>query len=348
MKLWLAMCKLLTALLLAPNVFAQAAAADARASALSLFREAERLATTGDAAGACVKYGESYSLAPELDALLRWGDCLERAGKSASAYLAFRDAGDLAQRTGDARAEAARARAAALRPRLSYLTIEVRAERILPELVVDRDGFRLGSSAWGVPIPIDPGLHTIAVSARGYRSWSMTIEVVGDSAAPYVEVPALELEPEQPAVVAPPPPSEAKAAERPAAAPVTPDRRAASTAKASRIAAPVLLGVAVVGAAAGIYYAVETSKTLEQRAGICPSGRDCEPGTNRRLEQLTNQAVASQRSEIICFALAGTSAAIGAGLWLLAPRSAHAKPRAARVTPIVHPSGGALLLQGEL
>lgn len=362
MKRWLVMCQgLLLVLLLAPAVLAQSTAIDAQSNALALFRDAERSAAAGDAAGACTKYGQSYSLAPQLDALMRWAECLEQSGRLASAHLAYRDAGDLAERSGDARVATARARSAALHPRLSYLTIEVRAERVLPALIVERDGFRLGSSAWGVPMPIDPGSHTISVSARGYRSWSTTIEVTGDRAAPHVEVPLLELEPGPPAPLRPPAPAtvaarpvlapkprEVRPAQRSAVVPVTPDRSAEGTLKAARVVVPVLLGAAVAGTAAGIYYAVETSETLEQRDGICPSSRDCEPGTNKRLERLTNDAVASQRAEITCFVLAGTSAAIGVGLWLLAPRSGRAKPRAARLTPVVHPSGGALVLQGEL
>src|SRR5687768_1928128 len=89
------------------------AQADARAASLALFEEAEKLAASGDTAAACRKYGDSYSLDPQLRALLRWGDCLEKEGKLASAYAAFQDAVELGQRTSDVRWSNAEARAKA-------------------------------------------------------------------------------------------------------------------------------------------------------------------------------------------------------------------------------------------
>src|SRR4051812_44193344 len=143
--------------LLAPGAaFAQASAADARSASIARLDDAKRLSRAGDAARACNEYAESYSLDPQLDALLPLADCFEKAGKLASAFGALRDAVDVAQRAADPRWQGADEHAKRLRPRLSYLTIDVPPERRLPALSVEYDGYRLGSSGWGVPVPVDP------------------------------------------------------------------------------------------------------------------------------------------------------------------------------------------------
>lgn len=350
------------ALLLTSHAFAQPTTLDAPGASVQLFQEAEQLAASGNSAAACRKYGESYSLEPRLDSLLRWGDCLEVAGKLASAYQAFADAGELAKRNADPRAASAQARAGALRPRLSFLTVEVPKDRALPSLVLERDGFRIGSSAWGMPQPIDPGSHTIVARAPGYRSFSTTVDVAAEGTALVVEVPALEQGEDAPPVAAavaveppapPPAPEVAPLAVTPApAAPApaspTTDRGPSNTTKIARVAAPVMLGVAAVSAGLGVYFWADRSDILEQRDAICPTSRDCEPGTNARLASMTAEASDSQRAAVVGFALAGTAAAIGAGLWLLPTDDAKRKPRTARVVPLVAAEGGGLLLLGEL
>src|SRR6185436_9165846 len=92
MRRWLVRSGLLAQALSAHIALAQAAQPDARAASVALYQEGERLAAAGDAAQACRKYGESYSLDSQLDALLKWADCLEHEAKWASAFVAFRDA----------------------------------------------------------------------------------------------------------------------------------------------------------------------------------------------------------------------------------------------------------------
>ena len=348
------------ALLLAPGMaLAQSTDVDARAQSVALMREAEQLAIAGNNAEACAKYEASYSLDAQLDALLPWANCLEQSGRLASAYAAFYDAFAIAQRTSDGRGPAAQARADKLRPRLSYLTIDVPQARRLPALSIERDGFRVGTSGWGVPIAVDPGSHLIVVRAYGYREWQTTIEVRSEAAAPYVEVPLLEKLAPQAAppvpvpapvaaepVVSPPPPAVVAPPARPAAAPA----REPSGLGPKRIAALVAGGVAVVSLGVGIYFAAKTGSTLSERDSICPSSKDCAPGTNARLADLTNKAISSQRTEIVFFVIASASAATGAGLWLYgSPSSASAKTeRAAVLSPVVYPGGASLLLQGSL
>jgi serine/threonine-protein kinase len=359
MRLALRLLPLSSSLLLAASAWAQTPV-DARAASVAALTEAKRLAAAGNAGEACAKYGESYSLDAQLDALFPLADCFEQGGKLASAYNAFRDAVEVAQRTGDARASMAEARAQQLRPRLSYLTVEVLRDRRLPALAVERDGFRLGSSAWGVPAPVDPGQHVVSVSAYGYKPWQTTVDVQGEGAAPYVEVPMLEklpeapLAPAAPPVVAQPPQPPAPApAPAPVAAPEQPAPAPESLAATSaglpptRVAAIAAAGAGVLSFGFGMYFLSKKSSTLTERDGICPSGKGCEPGTNVRLAELTEQARSQQKAQIAFMAVGGAALALGGVLWFL-PKRSLSRERAAYVVPVVQPSGGGFVFGGAL
>lgn len=352
----------LISLLLPSAALAQAAPTDARAASVALLTEAKRLTAAGNAGEACVKYAESYSLDAQLDALLPLAECFEQSGKLARAYAAYQDAVDVAKRSNDQRWVAAAARASQLQPRLSYLTIDVPAAYRLPALSVERDGFRLGSSAWGVPVPVDPGTHVIVVKAYGYRDWQTTIEVQGEGSAPYVEVPQLEKLPDAPALV--------PVADPPAAAPITPtpvaptpvaprarpaaapkphlaNEPARSGLAPTPLAALVAGGAGVVSVGLGVYFWAQTRGTLSERDGICPTSKNCAPGTNAHLADLTRRAINQQRAELAFFALGGAAVAIGAGLWFLPKRAASAD-HAAYLLPFVGPSHGGVVVGGNL
>jgi hypothetical protein len=350
----------LSGLLFAASAWAEAPA-DARAASVAALTEAKRLAAAGNTAEACAKYAESYSLDAQLDALFPLADCFEQGGKLASAYNAFRDAIEVAQRAGDARASVAEARAEKLRPRLSYLTVEVLQERRLPALAVERDGFRLGSSAWGVPMPIDAGPHVVSVSAYGYKPWQTTIDVQGEGAAPYVDVPLLEKLPEAsvvpaaPPVVAEPPPvvppapqpaPVVAAPERPAPSPASPAPSSAGL-PPTRVAAIAAAGAGVLSFGFGVYFLSKKNGTLDERDGICPSGKGCEPGTNARLADLTQAAINQQKAQIAFMAVGGVALALGGVLWFL-PKRARSDERAAYLVPVVQPSGGGFVFGGRL
>lgn len=336
---------------------------DARAASVAALTQAKRLAAAGNAVEACAKYGESYSLDAQLDALMPLADCFEQSGKLASAYNAFRDAVEVAQRAGDARASVAEARAQKLRPRLSYLTVEVLQERRLPALAVERDGFRLGSSAWGVPMPVDAGQHVVSVNAYGYKPWQTTVDVQGEGAAPYVDVPMLEKLPETPAVspaapvvvtepVQPPPSASpqpapvAAAPERPAPAPSSPASTSAGL-PPTRVAAIAAAGAGVLSFGVGMYFLGKKNSTLSERDAICPSGKGCEPGTNLRLADMTQQAINQQKAQIAFMAVGGVALALGGVLWFM-PKRTHTSERAAYLVPVVQPSGGGFVLGGAL
>ncbi len=176
------------------------------ALAETLFQEAKGLMTSGDYAGACPKLAESYRLDPGTGTLTALAMCHEQLGKNATAWAEFIELVSEAQRTDRAdREKFARQHAASLEPRLSRLTITVAPETAaLANVEVSRDKVVVGSAAWGVASPVDPGDHVIEATAPGKQSWSshVNVGVSGDNES--VAVPKLEDAPETSSEPTPP------------------------------------------------------------------------------------------------------------------------------------------------
>jgi serine/threonine-protein kinase len=139
----------------------------------ALFREGRALMKSGDLARACPKLAESYRQDAATGTLLALAMCHEQAGKLASAWTAYNAVIARAQREGQSdREKAAQRRVLALEPRLSALTLEVPADLAgLPGLEVLRDGEPVPPAAWGTPVPVDPGEHTVEAKADGRSSF---------------------------------------------------------------------------------------------------------------------------------------------------------------------------------
>ena len=87
----------LATLLVSPFVRAEPSSAD-KVMATQLYDDAEKEMGRSNYAVACLKYGESQRLDPQLGTLLHLADCWERAGKTASAWATFKDAIEIASR----------------------------------------------------------------------------------------------------------------------------------------------------------------------------------------------------------------------------------------------------------
>ncbi len=174
------------------------------ATARVLFEEGRRLIHKKDYADACPKFEESYRLDPGIGTLLNLADCWEHIGRTASAWARFLEIADMTKRLGQTdRERVARARAAALEPKLSRLHIEVGSTE--PGLELLRDGAPFGQAQWGMDVPVDPGNHTIEAKAPGFKSWTTVIQVPEGGKKAVVLVPSLvKAEPPLPAPVAAP------------------------------------------------------------------------------------------------------------------------------------------------
>jgi hypothetical protein len=149
-----------------------------QATAQALFDTAKELMAAGSFAEACVKFAESERLDPAAGTQLRLGDCYERTGRLASAWVTYREAAATARRTGrTAWALQGTRRADALRARVPMVTIRVNVDPSLEDLVVLRDGQQVTRPTWGTPIPVDPGPHLIEARARARATWSTEIVV---------------------------------------------------------------------------------------------------------------------------------------------------------------------------
>ena len=156
---------------------AQAQSADDVARADALFNAAKQLRDGGLYADACPQFAQSSRLAPGVGVSLYLADCYEHVGKTASAWTEFRTAEKLARERNDKRMDVAHARAAALEPKLSGLTVAVPpavAEQ-KPEIVLD--GAKIGPEQWNAAMAVDPGDHMLTVTLRGQPTRTLTAHV---------------------------------------------------------------------------------------------------------------------------------------------------------------------------
>jgi len=149
------------------------------AEAETLFREAKRLMKTGKIADACDKFDASDRLEPTAGTELNLADCREKNGQLATAWAMFLKAAAAAKRAdNDGKREAeARRRAAALEPKLSYLTISVPEASRVEGLVIKRNGTAIDRALWDQRVPVDPDEYTIEGDAPGFEPWSTSVVV---------------------------------------------------------------------------------------------------------------------------------------------------------------------------
>lgn len=165
--------------------------------AQGLFEEALGLMEQGNAAEACPKLAESHRLDPGSGTILNLAICLERVGKTASAYVAYDEALARAVRDGNREREAtARERLAHLRPLVSKVVVRVHpGTASLERLDIQVDGASVRSEAWGIRVPVDPGVHTISAAALNRVGVRREVTIDEPGKVYEVEIPALALAP---------------------------------------------------------------------------------------------------------------------------------------------------------
>lgn len=133
----------------------------------------------------------SQQLSPSVGALLYIGECHRQLGRLASAWGAFREAARLALKLGDRREQIATEKAGELEKKLSFLAIEVPADRRPEGLEIKQDGRVVPPSLWGPSVPIDSGPHTLEFSAPGHEPATVEIQISGDGTKTTERAPAL-------------------------------------------------------------------------------------------------------------------------------------------------------------
>lgn len=272
------------------------------AAATALFDEAVALMDKGKYAEACPKLVKSQEIAPSGGTLLALGECYERTGRTASAWLAFREAAARAAAAGKKDAEAsALERASRMAAISSRLTIRVAEAATMQGVEVRRDGVPLKPAEIGTSSPLDPGTHVIEASASGHRTWTARV-VLSASGNVEVTVPPLELvAPGQENTPPPPPP--------PSPEPASNTQRTAGVLVAGG-------GVALLGA--GAVFGVMAGATNADALSSCNTQVEPTRCSQRGLD-LTDEARTQALVSTILLIAGGAAVVTGAVLWLTAP-----------------------------
>jgi hypothetical protein len=301
---------------------ARAAGPENEAAATALFEQARALVAAGDFAGALPKLVEANRLSPTIGTQLNIGICLEKTGKLASAWGAFKQAEVAARHAGDAGKQAAAAeRAAAIAPRLAKLAIVVPPVTRTAGLEVRKDGELVGEGQWGSALPIDTGQHTIEATAPGHKAWSTVVRIETDGSAASVEVPALDVE----------------AAPASAPVPFWSTQRVAGTWVGAAGVAGLLAGAVAGGIAA--------SKVGASKSHCTSNLSACDP-TGFQLQQ--DARTAADVSDV-ALAVGGAAVVTGLVVFFTSPKSDAAQaPSSALVTwtPVTGPRTVGLVLRG--
>ncbi|HEY6728179.1 MAG TPA: hypothetical protein VI197_29420 [Polyangiaceae bacterium] len=320
-----------------------------KATAELLFEEALQLMRNGSFAEACPKLESSQRTDPAVGTLLYLSECYEKQGRTASAWVTFREAAALAQSEGQLdRAKVAAERADQLQKELALLTIDIALEaRKIAGLQVRCGAVSVDTSLGTITVPVDPGQVTVEASAPGYLPFTrqVTLDAKGRGA---LTVPALTsdgsvLAPAPSPVAAGTAPeaasADSSAGGSPAAAPPGQDTGGNSV----PVASIVLGGVGLVGLGVGAYFGASAMSDADEANDLCPDG-NC---TSQRGEDLMSDARTSATVSNIAFGVGIASLATGLVLYFVGPDDT---PEAADsgLVPLAVDRGAGLAWRGSL
>lgn len=285
------------ALSLATLMFVQSAIAAPtpadKATAQTLFDDGMKLIAKKQYEPACKKLEESDRLDPGMGTKYRLAECYEYLGRTASAWVLFREVADEAKASAQAdREKRARDRANKLDAKLSRLTINVASPT--KGLEVKRDGTAIGEGQFGAAVAVDPGSHVIEANAPGKKPFQKTLDVA-PAAQETVVIPALEdAAATEPKIPGEPPPKDTSSWQKPAA----------------YVAAGV--GVVALG--------VSTVLILSARSAMKDSEPHCVGNAcDRDGTELRDTAVSRGNLSTVFFVVGLVGLAGGAALYLTAP-----------------------------
>jgi hypothetical protein len=158
---------------LAWGVAAQAQAPAAQA----MFEEGRKALAAGDVETACARFHASERLEPAPGTEANIADCEERRGNVATAWEVNRTAlGHLPR--DDARRNLLQKRIAKLEPRLPRLVLSLEAGADKAATVRDGETTLGTAGSYGTPLPMDPGVHHLVVSAPSCAPWTIDVKLV--------------------------------------------------------------------------------------------------------------------------------------------------------------------------
>ena len=288
-----------------------------KAAANTLFDEGRKLLAAGDVASACAKFEASIAALPQLGTRLNLATCYERLGRLASAWAEFREAASLAGKRVEADREAlARARIAALEPRLSRMVIKLAKDARTVELRVTRDDVVILPALLDTAVPVDPGKHIVAAIAPGYKPWRVEVTVAGEQQRVTVEVPALVPLPQEEAAAAAGLPSLADAAHR---------------RKVYRIAAVTAGAAGLVAVGVGAYFGLKAKSNWDDSKSHCDANTVCD----QTGVDLVHDAQSAGTISTLAFGAGAAALVTGVILYFTAPSVPEVSTERARLE--IHP-----------
>ena len=300
------------------------------AEAEELFKQGRTALEAKDYPTACTRLHASLELERAVGTLISLAECEEAQTQLAGARQHWQEAADLADATHDRlnRGAFARARFAAVDPRVPRLVVHL-AAGAPPDTTFHRDDVALPSHAFDVPLPVDPGAHTITVVAAGHDPRAYRLDLAEAARRD------LDVEPGAETVIAPPTPSASERAS-PASPPSAPSAAAPrADAGSRRTVTYSLIGVGGVGLAIGTFFGVTAFSKWSSAKSDCGSG--CAVGSPARSEQSAASTAAAVST--IAFAAGGASLAVAAVLYFTAPST---RTGTLVVTPTVGVAGAGL------
>lgn len=312
-------------------------------AAETFFQEGLAAMKRNDYAVACEAFAQSNKADPSPGTQINLAVCFEKQKKWASAWTWYRSAVGLAQQRGQAeREKLAEDAAARLKPQIHYIVVSVKEP--LTDLVVKRDGVEVTIALAGkeVPLPIDPGEHTIEVSARGKKPWSKVIQVADNASTDRVDVPKLE---DAPIDAQPGPTGGAHTEYRPPVI-VTNDGSGQRTVGIVVAGTGVLAGLA----AAGVFVLAKGEESDRDKFRKQASDPATTPDQAIQLNKSADShGKAAENNQLISIILAGSGVVlvgVGAVLYFTAPRSSEKPAAKTRLLPLAGPGFAGLGLGG--
>lgn len=270
-----------------------------KAAAQALFDEGQALKKEQQFEQACEKFAASQKLDPAIGTQLNLADCYERIGRTASAWIHYKEVVSRARRSGSkARQKIAQERVTALDPQLTRMLVEV--DDPAEGIVIERNGAVIPQEMWGAAVPVDPAGYEVRATAPGRQAWSTTVEVDEEGATVTVEVPALEDAPADPGEPGGPEPADEPA-----------DDGSAQTTAGIVVGALGLVGVGV-----GIAFAAVAHSTYDDSLAHCPTD---ETQCTAEGVELREDAQSAQTVYVASFAVGGAAVITGLVLLLTAP-----------------------------
>ena len=258
----------------ASDAHAQAPGVSNEMQAEYLFRSGEKKFDSGRHAEACADFTESLRLGPKLGTLLNLALCHETIGKPATAWSEYHHGAAWAAQNGQKdRHDFAMQHALALETKLPRVLLQLPADRLISS--VDVDGEPLPDSRWYLPVFLDPGEHSVTLSAPGKQRGTVKFRVISSPTEQLVSVPALADE-----VVAPPPPKPV---------PVPPSDSDATR----RLAGFVALGAGGVGIALGITFGILAVGKRDDIGARCVANRCTEEGAQSYRDAQSDAQIAT-------------------------------------------------------